>query len=95
MVATHRDATMYPDATPVARTAVPVYRDRSWDETKASFLTTELWVFVAAVVGVLYAANEAANFAADQAWTLVAVLAVGYMVSRGLAKAGSRHVGDD
>ncbi|CAA9540869.1 MAG: hypothetical protein AVDCRST_MAG73-1924 [uncultured Thermomicrobiales bacterium] len=89
MVATHQDATS------VARTTVPVSHDRAWDETKASFKTTELWAFVAAVVGVLYAANEAGNFAADQAWTLVTALTIGYMVSRGLAKAGSRHTGDD
>lgn len=65
------------------------------DETKAAFKSTELWVFVAAVAGVLYAADHAANFAADQAWTLVAALTIGYMVSRGLAKAGSSHRGDD
>lgn len=88
MATTHRDAT-------VARTEAPVYHDRSWDETKASFKTTELWVFVATVVGVLYAASEANNFAADQAWTLIAVLTVGYMVSRGLAKAGSRSPDHD
>ncbi len=67
----------------------------SWDETKLSLKTTELWAFVLAVVGVLYAANEADNFAADQAWTLVAALTIGYMLSRGLAKAGSRHHVDD
>jgi hypothetical protein len=74
---------------------VPVARHDNWDETKVSLKTTELWVFVLAVVGVLYAANEADNFAADQAWTLVAALTIGYMISRGLAKAGSRHHGDD
>ena len=67
----------------------------SLDETKASFQTTELWVFVAAVIGVLYAASEANNFDADQAWTLVAALTIGYMLSRGLAKAGSRHADDN
>jgi len=54
-----------------------------------------LWVFVAAVIGVLYAASEANNFDADQAWTLVAALTIGYMLSRGLAKAGSRHADDN
>ncbi len=73
---------------------VPVVRHDSWDETKLSLKTTELWAFVLAVVGVLYAANEADNFAADQAWTLVVVLTVGYMVSRGLAKAGTSHHDD-
>ena len=89
MVATHHGTTT------VARPHAPIVHDRSWDETKASVKTTELFAFVVAVIGVLYAAREASNFAADQAWTLVTVLTVGYMVSRGLAKAGSRHVGDD
>jgi hypothetical protein len=71
--------------------ATPATTYDSWDETKLSLKTTELWAFVLAVIGVLYAAYEANNFAADQAWTLVAVLTVGYMISRGLAKAGSRH----
>ena len=74
---------------------IPVTHHDSWDETKLSLKTTELWAFVLAVVGVLYAASEADNFAADQAWTLVAVLTVGFMISRGLAKAGSRHHTDD
>jgi hypothetical protein len=69
----------------------PVVRHDDWAETKLSLKTTELWAFVLAVVGVLYAASEAENFAADQAWTLVAALTIGYMLSRGLAKAGSRH----
>ncbi|MFP5370353.1 MAG: hypothetical protein ACLGI3_06350 [Actinomycetes bacterium] len=72
----------------------PVVHRDDWAETKLSLKTTELWVFVLAVVGVLYAAREADNFAADQAWTLVAALTIGYMVSRGLAKAGSRHHAD-
>jgi hypothetical protein len=71
--------------------ATPAATYDSWDETKLSLKTTELWAFVLTVIGVLYAAYEANNFAADQAWTLVAVLTVGYMISRGLAKAGSRH----
>ena len=59
------------------------------DETKPSFLTTEFYAFVASVAAVLIAAAQADNFDAPRAWTLVAALAVGYMVSRGLAKAGS------
>jgi hypothetical protein len=33
-------------------------------------------------------------FLADKAWLYVVILSVGYMVSRGLAKSGSRHHGD-
>ena len=61
------------------------------DETKPSFLTTEFYAFLASVAAVLIAAAQADNFDAPRAWTLVAALAVGYMVSRGLAKSGSAH----
>jgi hypothetical protein len=61
------------------------------DETKASFQTTELWVFVAAVVGVLVATQQLDNMDGWDGWRLVTILATGYLVSRGLAKAGSRH----
>jgi hypothetical protein len=65
-------------------------------ETKASFKTTEFLAYLAAVVGVLIAAGvvDEANgggFGAKQAWLYVTILTVGYMVSRGLAKSGSRE----
>ena len=66
-------------------------------ETKAAFKTTEFVVFLVAVVGVLVASALVGDsdgrgdvFLADKAWFYVTLLAVGYMVSRGLAKAGSR-----
>ena len=60
-------------------------------ETKASFKTTELIVYVLAVLGVLIAsAIVDQSFGADPAWRYVTYLTVGYMISRGLAKAGSR-----
>jgi di/tricarboxylate transporter len=61
-------------------------------ETKASFKTTELIAYVAAVVGVLIAAAtvDGEDFGAQDAWLLITILTVGYMVSRGLAKSGSR-----
>ena len=61
------------------------------EETKASFLTTEFWAMVGAIVGILFAANQVDNFEAERAWTLVAAVVIGYMVSRGLAKSGSAH----
>jgi hypothetical protein len=65
-------------------------------ETKASFKTTEFFAFLVAAVGVLVAAAvvdeaNAGGFGAKQAWLYVTVLTVGYMVSRGLAKSGSRE----
>jgi hypothetical protein len=61
------------------------------EETKVSFLTTEFWAMVGVIAAVLVAANQADNFDAPRAWTLVAAVAIGYMVSRGLAKSGSAH----
>lgn len=67
-------------------------------ETKASFKTTELIVFIVAVIGVLLASDLVGTstahsdyFRADRAWLYIVILAVGYMVSRGLAKSGSRE----
>ena len=64
-------------------------------ETKAAFKTTELIAYVVAVVGVLLAAlivdeADAGGLGAKQAWLYVTILTVGYMISRGLAKSGSR-----
>ena len=64
-------------------------------ETKSAFKTTEMIAFVVAVFGVLIAAaivdeSDAGGMGAKQAWLYVTILTVGYMVSRGLAKSGSR-----
>ena len=69
-------------------------------ETKASFKTTELFAYIGAVVAVLIAAavidnSDAGGLGARQAWLYVTILTVGYMVSRGLAKSGSRDPYDD
>ena len=61
------------------------------DETKASFKTTEIVAFVATVVGVLVAASMDSGIDARLAWILVSALSIGYMLSRGFAKSGSRH----
>jgi hypothetical protein len=66
-------------------------------ETKASFKTTELIAYVAAVIGVLIASAvvDVTDFGAQEAWFYVTLLTIGYMVSRGLAKSGSRDFYDD
>jgi len=70
-------------------------------ETKAAFKTTEFIAYVVAVVGVLIASFVVGTtdahedyFRADRAWFFVVLLSIGYMVSRGLAKSGSRHHDD-
>ena len=67
----------------------------SHDETKPSFKTTELLTMLGIVAAILIAAASADNFDAPRAWTLVAVVASAYMISRGLAKSGSRHIEND
>ena len=66
---------------------------RESTETKSAYKTTELIVYVVAVLGVLIASFivQAASFGADHAWRYVTYLTVGYLISRGLAKAGSRE----
>jgi hypothetical protein len=66
-------------------------------ETKHALKTTEFYAYVVTFVMILIAGNsiESAEggpdrFAADKVWLYIAILTVGYMVSRGLAKAGSR-----
>jgi hypothetical protein len=65
-------------------------------ETKQAFKTTEFWAMVAIVAGILAASwiiddggggND--GFPAVRAWLYVAIVASAYIVSRGLAKAGS------
>ncbi|MFC0003872.1 hypothetical protein [Micromonospora siamensis] len=65
-------------------------------ETKTSFATTEFWVYVASVIGVLAASYLVGKnsvgvdiFRAPQAWFFITLLTIGYLGSRGLAKAGS------
>ncbi|MGK5521984.1 hypothetical protein ACSNN9_21875 [Micromonospora sp. URMC 107] len=65
-------------------------------ETKPSLRTTEFWVYIAAVIGVLAASQLVGRnttgvdiFRADNAWFMVTLLTIGYLGSRGLAKAGS------
>jgi hypothetical protein len=66
-------------------------------ETKSSYKTTELIAYVLAVLGVLIASAmvDASDFGAQEAWFYVTLLTIGYMVSRGLAKSGSRDFYDD
>lgn len=65
-------------------------------ETKQSFLTTEFWVYVAAVAVVVIAAiwrGPATNGLninnPNLTWWYLTVLTGAYLVSRGLAKAGT------
>jgi len=69
-------------------------------ETKAAVKTTELIAYVVVFIGILIASvvvNGGDNssdpdlFTADKAWLYITILTLGYMLSRGLAKSGSRE----
>jgi hypothetical protein len=77
-----------------ARTAGPVRRRQS-TETKASFKTTEFMAYLGMLAAIIIAGAvvdqaDAGGFGARQVWLYATILTVGYMVSRGLAKSGSR-----
>ncbi|MFN2611904.1 MAG: hypothetical protein ABR536_00870 [Solirubrobacterales bacterium] len=67
-------------------------------ETKQAFKTTEFWAFAAVVVAILISAaavkggdtSGTDEFIARQAWLFVAIVTGAYLISRGLAKSGSR-----
>ena len=64
---------------------------RESTETKASTKTTEFYVFLAAVAAVLIASLVVDGFNATEGWMFFTFLSIGYMISRGLAKSGSRE----
>ncbi|MDZ5660400.1 hypothetical protein HN031_02275 [Nocardioides sp. zg-1308] len=72
-------------------------RRRVSTETKSSYKTTELIAFVVVAIGVLVASavTDTSDFGTQEAWFYVTLLTIGYMVSRGLAKSGSRDFYDD
>lgn len=66
-------------------------------ETKSFFKTSEFASYIIVFAGILIAANTIENaeggrdfFTADKAWLYITLLTIGYMISRGIAKAGVR-----
>jgi hypothetical protein len=75
-----------PTATDVSRVST-----RESTETKASTKTSEFFVYLAAVLAVLIASLVVDGFNATEGWMFFTFLSIGYMISRGLAKSGSRE----
>ena len=71
-------------------------QERLTTETKHAFKTTEFIAYVAVLLGILIAGltieDKGGNdfFDAQKVWLYATILTVGYMISRGLAKSGSR-----
>jgi hypothetical protein len=66
---------------------------RTSDETKLSLKTTEFWAMGGVIGAILIASYVSDSLNDVRAWTLVAAVAIGYMISRGLAKSGTKYPG--
>ena len=64
-------------------------------ETKPFFLTSEFVGAVLAIAGIAITAAASDAFGAWRAWILITAVVVGYMVSRGIAKSGTRSNAPD
>ena len=64
-------------------------------ETKPFFLTSEFLTLVAGVAAVAIAMAVSDVLDANRGWLLITALAVAYILSRGIAKAGTRYAGRD
>ena len=63
---------------------------RESTETKASTKTSEFFVYLIATAAILIASLVVDGFNATEGWMFFTYLSIGYMISRGLAKSGSR-----
>ncbi len=59
-------------------------------ETKPFFLTSEFWGSVALIVGLAIAAGTSDQIDARLFWTLATAITIGYVISRGIAKSGTK-----
>jgi hypothetical protein len=60
-------------------------------ETKSFSKTSEFFVYVIAAAAILIASLVVDGFNATEGWMFFTFLYIGYMISRGLAKSGSRE----
>jgi hypothetical protein len=65
-------------------------RTQYTSETKPFFLTSEFLVFLLFLMGLGIATGTEETIDPQMFWILATVATVGYMLSRGIAKAGSR-----
>jgi hypothetical protein len=75
----------------------PSFVQRLATETKSALKTTEFYAYLLVFALILIAGNQIEieeggtdYFAADKVWLYITLLTIGYMISRGLAKSGSR-----
>jgi len=73
---------------------------RATDETKHAIKTTEFIAYIAMLAGVFIAGLVIKGGGTDElksptVWLYAVILTFGYLLSRGIAKSGSRHRFDD
>ena len=68
---------------------------RTSDETKHALKTTEFMAMVGVIAAILIATWVSDSLNDVRGWTLVAAVAIGYMISRGLAKSGTKYAGSE
>ena len=68
---------------------------RTQDETKHALKTTEFFAMVGVIAAILIATAVSDSLNDVRAWTLIAAVAIGYMISRGLAKSGTKYAGGE
>lgn len=74
----------------------PTSGTRAFSEAKNGFKTSEFYVMVVFVAGVLFATYaDEDSLSADDGWLFAAIAVVGYIVSRGLAKLATRQPRED
>ena len=61
------------------------------DETKWAPLTTEFWAMVVLIAAILIASAISDSLDDTRAWLLVTVIGAAYILSRGIAKAGTER----
>jgi hypothetical protein len=71
------------------------YGGRPWSETKPFFLTSEFLTLIATIAAVAIGMGASDELDATRGFTLIAALAAAYMLSRGLAKSGTRDPNPD
>ena len=78
--------------TGTTRPAASGRRRRTFTETKAGYMTTEFYFAVVAIAGILIATYvDDADLGANEGWKYATWVAVAYIISRGLAKLGTRE----
>ena len=89
-------ATTRNPATSTTTSPTPEWRPaavrHTFTETKNGFKTSEFYVMVLFVAGVLLSGYvDADSLARDQGWFIAGIVAAAYVVSRGLAKLATRE----